>query len=117
MSKTKRKILDAALKLFNQHGLINVRLQQIANEVGISVGNLAYHFYAKEAIIKQIDGELSELLSPIISEHRVFPSLMDFDNQLARYSHLLRNYSFYFLDLLEFKRNVDAGLSTTVSCE
>lgn len=104
MSKTKRKILDIALQLFNQHGLTNVRLQQIANAVGISVGNLAYHFYAKEAIIKQIDEELNQLLAPIIAENRLFPSLMDFDNQLARYYHLLRNYSFYFIDLLELKR-------------
>ena len=30
--------------------------------------------------------------------------MIDFDNQLARYYHMLRNYSFYFLDLLELKR-------------
>ena len=30
---------------------------------------------------------------------------MDFDTHIARYYHLLTNYSFYFLDLLEFKRN------------
>ena len=29
---------------------------------------------------------------------------MDFDNHLARYYHLLSNYSFYFIDLLELKR-------------
>jgi len=104
LSKTKRKILDAALHLFNLYGLTNVRLQQIADEVGISVGNLAYHFYSKKAIVQQIDAELSELLMPIISENRFFPSLIDFDNQLARYYHLLRNYSFYFIDLLELKR-------------
>lgn len=55
MNNTKTKILTAALHLFNQHGLVNVRLQQIANEVGISVGNLAYHYYSKEAIVKAID--------------------------------------------------------------
>ena len=29
---------------------------------------------------------------------------MDFDNHLARFYHLLKNYSFYFIDLLELKR-------------
>ena len=29
---------------------------------------------------------------------------MDFDNHLARYYHLLRDYSFCFIDLLELKR-------------
>jgi len=30
---------------------------------------------------------------------------MDFDTQLARYYHLLMKYSFFFVDLLEIKRN------------
>ena len=104
MTKTKTKILKAALGLFNQHGLVNVRLQTIANEVGISVGNLAYHFYSKKAIVKAIDEELSELITPFVAEDRLFLSLMDFDNHLARFYHLLKNYSFYFIDLLELKR-------------
>ena len=104
MPSTKQKILDAALQLFNEKGLVNVRLQHIADEVSISVGNLAYHFYSKKAIITAIDAELSEFIAPIISEERCFPSLMDFDTQLARHYHLLMNFSFYFLDLLELKR-------------
>ncbi len=104
MNNTKTKILTAALYLFNQHGLVNVRLQQIADEVGISVGNLAYHYYSKEAIVKAIDQELSNEIIPFISKDRLFLSLMDFDNHLARFYHLLRNYSFYFIDLLELKR-------------
>ena len=102
---TKQKIIVSSIKLFNLHGLTNVRLQQIADDVGISVGNLAYHYYSKEAIVKEIDRQLSELITPVISANHSFPTLMDFDTQLARYYHLLTNYSFYFLDLLEFKRN------------
>ena len=41
---TKQKIVHASIKLFNENGVANVRLQQIADEIGISVGNLAYHF-------------------------------------------------------------------------
>ncbi|MEM8908435.1 MAG: helix-turn-helix domain-containing protein, partial [Bacteroidota bacterium] len=33
---TKQKILRAAVQLFNDHGMANVRLQQIADEIGIS---------------------------------------------------------------------------------
>lgn len=102
---TKQKIITSSIKLFNKDGLTNVRLQQIADDVGISVGNLAYHYYSKEAIIKEIDKQLSELIQPVIAVNRSFPTLMDFDTQLAHYYHLLMNYSFYFLDLLEIKRN------------
>ena len=70
---TKQKIIVSSIKLFNLHGLTNVRLQQIADDVGISVGNLAYHYYSKEAIVKEIDKQLSELITPIISSNQSFP--------------------------------------------
>jgi len=62
---TKEKIISSSIRLFNEHGLVNVRLQQIADDVGISVGNVAYHFYSKEAIIEKIVTQLSEILKPI----------------------------------------------------
>ena len=52
MTNTKQKILNSAINLFNKKGLVNVRLQHIADESDISVGNLAYHFYSKKAIIQ-----------------------------------------------------------------
>lgn len=102
---TKERIIESSILLFNQHGLVNVRLQHIADQTGISVGNLAYHYYSKEAIIQEIVVQLNELLEPIIDEQKEFPGLMDFDTQLARYYHLLMKYSFFFIDLLELKRN------------
>jgi hypothetical protein len=49
---TKQKILNTSIRLFNEDGMANVPLQQIAKEIGISPGNLAYHFKNKEAIIE-----------------------------------------------------------------
>lgn len=102
---TKEKIVRSSITLFNHQGIVNVRLQHIADEVGISVGNLAYHFYSKEAIINSIVEQLSDILKPIINEHKEFPGLLDFDTQLARYYHLLVQYSFFFTDLVEIQRN------------
>lgn len=102
---TKEKIIESSILLFNQHGLVNVRLQQIADHTGISVGNLAYHYYSKEAIVIKIVTQLNDVLGPIIAKDKEFPGLMDFDTQLARYYHLLMKYSFFFIDLLEIKRN------------
>ena len=96
---TKEKILESSIRLFNQNGLVNVRLQHIADATGISVGNLAYHYYSKEAIIKQIVTQLNTLLEPIIDDQKKFPGLMDLDTQLARYYHLLMKYSFFFVDI------------------
>lgn len=104
MSSTKQKILKSAIELFNEKGLINVRLQQIADDSSISVGNLAYHYYSKKAIIQAIDAELGNELELLLSIDQNFPSLIDFDNHLGRYFYVLNQYSFYFLDLLEMER-------------
>lgn len=102
---TKQKIINAATRLFNENGMANVRLQQIANDVGISAGNLAYHFRNKEAIIDAIKEELYEEAAGILSAYRIYPNLMDFDNQLNKYFAFLKKYPFYFMDLLEIERN------------
>ena len=102
---TKQKILNAAIQLFNKDGMANVRLQQIASEVGISPGNLAYHFKNKEAVIEAMHNELYDEAVEILSTYRIFPNLIDFDNQLTKYFSFIQKYPFYFLDLLEIERH------------
>lgn len=104
MNSTKPKISAAAIKLFNEQGLVNVRLQKIADESGISVGNLAYHYYSKKAIVVAIDEQLESEITPLLTIEHSFPYLIDFDNHLSGYYFLLKNYSFYFLDFIEIKR-------------
>lgn len=58
MSKTRDKILITARSLFNQHGVSNVTIRQIALEMGISSGNLNYHFKKREEIIEAIYFEM-----------------------------------------------------------
>ena len=101
---TKKRIIESSIRLFNEQGLVNVRLQHIADETKISVGNLAYHFYDKEQIIEYIVSELTNLFNPI-TDKKEFAILTDFDTQLAKYYHLLIKYSFFFVDILEIERN------------
>lgn len=104
MNQTKEKITLSAIKLFNSKGLVNVRLQHIADEVGISVGNLAYHYYSKKAVVLAIDQQLEGQIVPLLAVESNFPSLIDFDNHLSSYFQLINLYSFYFLDVLELER-------------
>lgn len=102
--KTKARILKAAIRLFNLHGIKNVRLQHIADEALLSVGNLAYHFPDKKQILKGIEETVSAEVRTLLSDWQQFPHFIDFDNQLSKLYHLINTYPFYFLDILELKR-------------
>ena len=66
--KTRDRILECALQLFNQKGEPNVSTMEVANEMGISPGNLYYHFHGKEPLViglfERFQGELAPLLDP-----------------------------------------------------
>ncbi|MCR5865720.1 MAG: TetR/AcrR family transcriptional regulator [Aquincola tertiaricarbonis] len=52
--RTAERILDAALELLNRFGEPNVSTTLIAAELGISPGNLYYHYPAKETLINAL---------------------------------------------------------------
>ena len=55
--RTRRRILDAALRLFNERGTAAVSTNHIAADAGISPGNLYYHFADKQEIIRALHAE------------------------------------------------------------
>jgi AcrR family transcriptional regulator len=60
--RTKDKILQASIELFNQQGERQVTTNHIAAHLGISPGNLYYHFRNKEDIVRHIFKEYAKLL-------------------------------------------------------
>lgn len=66
--QTRQRILDSTLGLYNDLGEANVSTTLIAAEVGISAGNLHYHFRKKDqltgALLDQFVTEIEELLPP-----------------------------------------------------
>ncbi|MBY6187924.1 TetR/AcrR family transcriptional regulator [Marinobacter hydrocarbonoclasticus] len=66
--KTKDRIIEASCELFNEHGERAVTTNHIAAHLGISPGNLYYHFRNKEQIIRalfaQYEAYLEEAYGP-----------------------------------------------------
>ncbi len=64
--KTSERILMVSLTLFNTHGEPNVSSVDIANELGISPGNLYYHFKGKDSIISSLFEMYRQRMSKIL---------------------------------------------------
>jgi AcrR family transcriptional regulator len=60
--KTRDRIVHASLELFNLHGERSITTNHIAAHLGMSPGNLYYHFRNKEDIIRSIFGLYQEHL-------------------------------------------------------
>lgn len=61
VADTRQRILDIARRLFNGRGLNHVGVRDVARAVGISAGNLAYHFPTKDDLVEALLLELHEL--------------------------------------------------------
>ena len=65
--RTRERILELSLQLFNTYGEPNVNTTIIAEEMRISPGNLYYHFKNKDDIInsifQQFEREIDRLLT------------------------------------------------------
>lgn len=103
-SPTAQRILESARKLFNERGIMHVRLQHIADETRISVGNLAYHFRNKEAIVQALYAHIHDSQQHVLSLLRQVPLFVQVHELLARHWGVQLAFRFFYLDTLDILR-------------
>jgi AcrR family transcriptional regulator len=106
MARTRDRILDAALKLFNEQGTAAVSTNHIAAAIEISPGNLYYHFRNKEDII----ASLFERLFAAWGETYQLPSdrapeLTDLEALIAGNYRLIWRYRFTYREMAVLLHN------------
>jgi AcrR family transcriptional regulator len=104
---TRERIAEAALALFNADGTPAVSTRHVAARLGISPGNLYYHFGNKEEIVlhlyDRIETELQAILAPPARDARTFEEVLGYLD--AIFTHLWK-FRFFYRDLNALLRDV-----------
>jgi len=101
--RTRERIVETSLALFNQFGAPNVTTTVIADELDISPGNLYYHFGNKDEIVNTIlaafEREIEETLAaPTAQEDRPL-TVEDIWLFLHLLFEIIWKYRFFYRDL------------------
>lgn len=106
---TQDLILAQALRLFNENGAERVTVRHIAREVGISHGNLCYHFPNTDILIRRLYEQLADRLNAefagILAHSTLsLPFLLQFTRATM---DLLYEYRFLMLDFVAVMRRIE----------
>lgn len=103
--KTRDRILETALRLFNESGTAVVSTNHIADALGISPGNLYYHFRNKDEIIQALFEQLFARWDQLYSlPEDAAPTLDDLRRLVQDNFVVLVEYRFIYRELIVLLR-------------
>ena len=74
--RTAQRIQEAALALFNRYGEFDVSTSQIAGALGISPGNLYYHYPAKDGLVNTLFEQYQQHRQTLTAYHNMPTQLL-----------------------------------------
>ena len=106
MKKTKERILATALDLFNERGIASVTLRTIAQAMGISQGNLNYHFKKRDDILEALYLQLvAKMDAGVANMQGTEINLQLFFDLSKTMMQQFYEYRFFMLDFVQIMRN------------
>ncbi|HVI47804.1 MAG TPA: TetR/AcrR family transcriptional regulator [Chitinophaga sp.] len=108
MTDTKAKIREAALKLFNEHGIDAITIRHIAKELGISHGNVQYHYKNTNDIILTLFNQLTDDMTAYLAKGDTTPltTFREWREKMESLFDVILHYRFIFLHFVEVVRRV-----------
>ena len=97
--RTAERILEAALELFNRFGEPNVSTTLISAELGISPGNLYYHYPAKDELINSLFDRYEQALNELLNASDGVRHVEDAWFFMHTLFELIWQYRFLYRDL------------------
>lgn len=95
----KEKIILESTDYFNQHGYGESSLQDLANALNMSRGNLAYHFSSKEDLLEAISDKMWAEIAEIRVPTKQLPSFENVQNEIQLFYNIQQKYAFVFGDM------------------
>ena len=97
--RTAERILEVTLELFNRFGEPNVSTTLISAELGISPGNLYYHYPAKDELINSLFDRYERALSELLNASDGVRNVEDAWFFMHTLFELIWQYRFLYRDL------------------
>src|SRR3954468_6261337 len=97
--RTAERILEVSLGLFNRFGEPNVSTTLISAELGISPGNLYYHYPAKDELINSLFDRYEQAVSELLDASEAVRNVEDAWFFVHTLFELIWQYRFLYRDL------------------
>lgn len=97
MPTTKKNIIiEQARKVFNEKGYESMNLNELAQLIKMTRGNLSYHYSTKEDLLKAIVDQMWQEIEQDLASSRKFPSFENLHKEIQFYYACQKKYAFIF---------------------
>lgn len=105
---TRRRILEAAVKLFDAHGYDGTSVRQIAEAAKVNLALISYHFQGKQGVLEVLISQYYETFFHILAkESKLAENVPPMDKLL----HMVRLYVYFQRDHAAITRLIQRELS------
>jgi len=105
LNQTRQNIIQAAIRLFNERGVVNVSFRDIADELQISPGNVTYHYKTKQELMDSVYRYMIKTLEAMAIGNQLMNPNKDQLEVARGYLEHIFQFRFFYQDTLEIIRS------------